>query len=248
MKIFENKTALVTGATSGLGSEIVKVLAIKGAQVIVHYNTNKEKAEKLVKELNSSESFAISEDFSEGDLDEVCGKFISNIVNKTKKIDFLINNAADQSLDPDEIVDDVIINKIMLTNVLAPQALVKACLPYFPKDSAIVNITSVESEFPFPNHSLYASSKAALKRYSELAAIELAEKNIRCNAVSPGLIYREDLYQTWPDGLKKWNEKAPIKRPVSAIEVANTVSFLLSQESSGITGTTITVDGGWSVA
>ena len=52
MKIFENKTALVTGATSGLGSEIVKVLAIKGAQVIVHYNTNKEKAEKLVKELN----------------------------------------------------------------------------------------------------------------------------------------------------------------------------------------------------
>ena len=79
-------------------------------------------------------------------------------------------------LDPDEIVDDVIINKIMLTNVLAPQALVKACLPYFPKDSAIVNITSVESEFPFPNHSLYASSKAALKRYSELAAIELEKR------------------------------------------------------------------------
>ena len=250
MKKFQNKTALVTGATSGLGKEICLDLAQNGANIIIHYNKNKKEAELLANEINSFgvESYLIQEDFSQGDLDEVCEKFIKKITSEFKRIDYLVNNAADQSLDPTDPMDETILNSIMMTNVFAPQALVKACLNQFSENSAIVNITSIEANFPFPNHSLYAASKAALTRYTELASIELAELKVRCNAVAPGLIYRDGLEQSWPEGLKNWIEKAPIKRPVTASEVAKTVSFLLSNDASGITGVSVTVDGGWSVA
>ena len=250
MKKFQNKTALVTGATSGLGKEICLDLAENGANIIVHYNKNRKDAELLIDEIKKFkvETYLIQADFSIGDLDEVCGKFIKEITTNFKTIDYLINNAADQSLDPTDPMDETILNSIMMTNVFAPQALVKACLGQFPENSAIVNITSIEANFPFPNHSLYAASKAALTRYTELASIELAEKKIRCNAVAPGLIYRDGLEKSWPEGLKNWIEKAPLKRPVTASEVAKTVSFLLSSDASGITGVSVTVDGGWSVA
>lgn len=250
MKKFQNKTALVTGATSGLGKEICLDLAENGANIIVHYNKNRKDAELLIDEIKkfNVETYLIQADFSIGDLDEVCGKFIKDITTNFKTIDYLINNAADQSLDPTDPMDETILNSIMMTNVFAPQALVKACLGQFPENSAIVNITSIEANFPFPNHSLYAASKAALTRYTELASIELAEKKIRCNAVAPGLIYRDGLEKSWPEGLKNWIEKAPLKRPVTASEVAKIVSFLLSSDASGITGVSVTVDGGWSVA
>ncbi len=250
MTKFQNKIALVTGASSGLGKVIALELAKNGADVVVHFNKNKNKADELAKEIEKLgvKAFLFSEDFSDGDLDEVCGRYIKKVVDVTKKIDFLVNNAANQSLDPEDPMDETVMHSIMMTNVFAPQALVKACLDYFPENSAIVNITSVEANFPFPNHSLYAASKAALTRYTELAAIELAERKVRCNAVAPGLIYRDDLEKTWLDGFNKWVNKAPIKRPVTASEVAKTVSFLLSEDSSGITGVSVSVDGGWSVA
>lgn len=250
MKNFQNKTALVTGATSGIGKEICTELAENGANIVIHFNKNKKEAELLatsIKALNV-EAYLIQEDFSQGDLDEVCGKFIKKITSEFKTIDFLVNNAANQSLDSTDPMDEIILNSIMMTNVFAPQALVKACLDQFPENSAIVNITSIEANFPFPNHSLYAASKAALTRYTELAAIELADIKVRCNAVAPGLVYRDGLEKSWPEGLKNWNEKSPIKRPVTANEVAKTVSFLLSNDASGITGVSVTVDGGWSVA
>ena len=247
---FTNKVALVTGASSGLGAEIALQLASEGAQVVVHYNKNKKGAEEvvsLIKQQNGT-AFLVQSDLSSGNLDQVAEKMISEVLKQVSTIDYLINNAADQTLDPEDPMDEEVMNSIMFTNVLAPQAIVKACLNIFKPGSAIVNITSVEAEHPFPNHSLYAASKAALTRYTELAAVELAALGVRCNAVAPGLVDRDGLDKSWPEGLKKWNDRSPIKRPVTAGEVANTVSFLLSDDASGITGISVSVDGGWSVA
>ena len=242
---FSNKVALVTGASSGLGKEIALQLANEGAQVVVHYNNNKKGAEEVVAQIKkqNDQAFLVQSDLSTGNLDQVAEKMISEVLKQVSTIDYLINNAADQTLDPEDPMDEIVMNSIMFTNVLAPQAIVKACLNVFKPGSAIVNITSVEAEHPFPNHSLYASSKAALTRYTELAAL-----GVRCNAVAPGLVNRDGLDKSWPEGLKKWNERSPNKRPVTASEVAKTVSFLLSDEASGITGIAVSVDGGWSVA
>ena len=247
---FTNKVALVTGASSGLGAEIALQLASEGAQVVVHYNKNKKGAEEVVSQIKQQNgiAFLVQSDLSTGNLDQVAEKMISEVLKQVSTIDYLINNAADQTLDPEDPMDEEVMNSIMFTNVLAPQAIVKACLNIFKPGSAIVNITSVEAEHPFPNHSLYASSKAALTRYTELAAVELAALGVRCNAVAPGLVDRDGLDKSWPEGLKKWNDRSPIKRPVTAGEVANTVSFLLSDDASGITGISVSVDGGWSVA
>ena len=241
-----NKKIQVTG----LGKEIALQLANDGAQVVVHYNKNKKGAEEVFSQIKqqNGQTFLVQSDLSTGNLDQVAEKMISEVLKQVSTIDYLINNAADQTLDPEDPMDEEVMNSIMFTNVLAPQAIVKACLNIFKPGSAIVNITSVEAEHPFPNHSLYASSKAALTRYTELAAVELAALGVRCNAVAPGLVNRDGLDKSWPEGVKKWNERSPIKRPVTASEVAKTVSFLLSDEASGITGISVSVDGGWSVA
>ena len=156
IKRFENKVALVTGASSGLGKEIALKLAQEGAQVVIHYKSNEKAAQEVVAEINKSgaKAFSVKSDLSKGNLDDVAEKLVSEILEKVTTIDYLVNNAADQSLDPEDPLDDEVMNSIMFTNVLAPQAIVKACLNIFKPGNAIVNITSIEAEHPFPNHYL----------------------------------------------------------------------------------------------
>jgi NAD(P)-dependent dehydrogenase (short-subunit alcohol dehydrogenase family) len=108
----------------------------------------------------------------------------------------------------------------------------------------VVLIGSVEGLAPFPGHSAYAASKAAVQSLTASLATELAPT--RVNAVLPGLIDREGLAQAWPAGWDWWCATAPLGRPVHAEEVAAAVVFLASLESSGITGASLVVDAGWS--
>jgi NAD(P)-dependent dehydrogenase (short-subunit alcohol dehydrogenase family) len=109
---------------------------------------------------------------------------------------------------------------------------------------AIVNITSIESENPAPNHSHYNAAKGGVLMFTRASAYELAPHGIRVNAVAPGLIWREGLERDWPDGVQRWQKTAPLKRLGLPDDVADACLFLASPAARWITGASLLVDGG----
>jgi NAD(P)-dependent dehydrogenase (short-subunit alcohol dehydrogenase family) len=109
---------------------------------------------------------------------------------------------------------------------------------------AIVNITSIEAENPAPNHSHYNASKGGVLMYTRAAASELGQYGIRVNAVAPGLIWKDNIEQTWPAGVARWRQAAPLGRLGMPEDVADACLFLVSPAARWITGASLTVDGG----
>src|SRR5690625_3480396 len=111
---------------------------------------------------------------------------------------------------------------------------------------SITHIASVEASLPAPNHAHYASSKAGVKMHARAAALELGPANIRVNSVSPGLIDRGDLAQTWPQGRDSWLAAAPLGRTGTPDEIGDACVFLASPLARWITGHDLVVNGGMS--
>ena len=110
----------------------------------------------------------------------------------------------------------------------------------------VVVVGSIEGLRPAPTHTPYAVAKAALHHLTAAAAAELGARGIRVVAVAPGLVDREGLEEAWPEGVERCRRASALGRPVTAREVAATIAFLASPAASGITGTTVTIDAGWS--
>jgi len=125
-------------------------------------------------------------------------------------------------------------------------ALLHRAAARFAEGGVVVVVGSIEGLRPTSTHTPYAVAKAALHHLTAAAAAELGARGIRVVAVAPGLVDRAGLAQAWPEGVERWRRATALGRPVTAREVAATIAFLASPEASGITGTTVTVDAGWS--
>ena len=238
------RTALVTGATAGLGRVIAVTLAARGARVAVHGRT-REATDPVVAIISEAGGAAVGVHADLSDAAAAAARLVDQAEAQLGAIDLLVNCAADQRLDAAAARALDVWRQILEVNLLAAVDLTRLVCQRAPRpaDVSVVHAASVEALAPFPGHAAYAASKAALVSFTAAAAGELAPSRI--NAVAPGLIDRPGLAEAWPRGVEWWAEVTPLRRPVESREVAEAVAFLSSPAASGITGVTLPVDGGW---
>ena len=245
MKLLENKVAIVTGGSRGIGKAICQSFAENGCNVAFTYNNSKESAENLENELNSLgvKSKAYKSDASNHD-DAL--KLIDDVLSDFEKIDILVNNAGIKKdnllmrMEKDDF--DAVIN----TNLSSVFNLTKASIKTFLKQrsGSIINISSVVGVKGNAGQSNYSASKAGIIGFSKSVALELGSRNIRSNVIAPGFI-ETDMTDSLPeDVIKSWKESIPLKRGGNPSDVGNACVFLASDLSSYITGQVLHVDGG----
>lgn len=246
MKNLENKVAIVTGGNSGIGYAAAADLVSKGAEVIVT-GRNKESLAKAETELNVTGIVADQSDL----------KSIDNLVEEVKakigKVDILFLNAGVASFAPLELAPEDHYDTIMNVNTKGVYFTVQKLLPILNDGASIIFNTSINAHVGMPNSSVYAASKAAVLSFNKVFAVELAPRKIRVNAVSPGPVEtpldgKLGLQKEEVEGFGTvLGEKILLKRFAQSSEIAKTVSFLASDDSSFITGTEIVIDGGLTV-
>lgn len=240
-----DKVAIVTGASRGIGREVAKTLAEKGAAVIVNYNGSAARAEEVVKEIEAAGGKAEAVQCNVSDFAKA-GEFIDYVVKKYGRVDILVNNAGitrDNLLmkmseeDFDAVIDTNLKGAFNCIKHLSRQMLKQ-------KSGRIINMASVTGVTGNAGQANYGASKAGLIGMTKCVAREMASRGITCNAVAPGFIVTE-MTDVLSDTIKEnITAQIPMKRFGSTRDIANTVAFLASEEAGYITGQVICVDGG----
>ncbi|EOC4792913.1 3-oxoacyl-[acyl-carrier-protein] reductase [Staphylococcus aureus] len=239
------KSALVTGASRGIGRSIALQLAEGGYNVAVNYAGSKEKAEAVVEEIKAKgvDSFAIQANVA--DADEVKA-MIKEVVSQFGSLDVLVNNAGitrDNLLmrmkeqEWDDVIDTNLKGVFNCIQKATPQMLRQ-------RSGAIINLSSVVGAVGNPGQANYVATKAGVIGLTKSAARELASRGITVNAVAPGFIV-SDMTDALSDELKEQMlTQIPLARFGQDTDIANTVAFLASDKAKYITGQTIHVNGG----
>ncbi len=247
----EEKVAIVTGSSKGIGKAIAKALAEQGATVVIS-SRDQEACDAVVKEFEKDGLKAVGIACHIGKADER-----NNLVAQTKAklggIDILINNAAiNPVFGPIEEAEEGIFDKIMDVNVKAPWMLSNLVMPSMQErgGGSIINIASVEALTPGLGLGLYSTSKAALLMLSKNQAKEWGKHAIRVNAICPGLIKTKFSAALWQNEkiLQKIEKALPSSRMGTPEEMTGVVCLLASEAGSYMTGGVYTADGGYMIA
>ncbi|RBQ11468.1 SDR family NAD(P)-dependent oxidoreductase [Pedobacter miscanthi] len=248
MKNLENKVAVVTGASKGIGASIAKHFAAAGAKVVVNYASSKEGADRVVKEITENGGLAIAVQADISDEADVIRLF-----QETDKafgaLDILVNNAVYQGYLPIEQVSADAFHKHFNVNVLGPILTIQASLKAFGnKGGNVINISSGASKYPLPGASLYSATKAALDAITIALSKELGAKNIRINSILPGATDTEGANSAGvtpgSEYEKMFVSKTPLGRRGLPEDIAKAAVFLASDDAAWITGEQIGVSGG----
>lgn len=236
----QEKVAIVTGGSRGIGTAVVSELASRGAKVFFTYNRSDEAAAEVEKA-----SGAVKVKCSQTDGEQIASA-VDSIVASEGKIDILVNNAGITSDQFIMMMPQEEWTKVLDTNINGAFRWAKSvCRPMMTaRQGAIINIASVSGLLGIAGQTNYAASKGALLSFSRALAAELGPKGIRVNAVVPGFI-ETDMTARMPRQIKHQNlDRILLHRFGKPSEVARAVAFLASEDSSYIIGQTIVVDGG----
>ncbi len=245
MRLLENKTVVITGASRGIGRGIALVLAKHGANIAFTYSRSVDSAITLTDEITSlgvkckayQSNAAIFEDSQ---------KLIEQVLLDFETIDVLINNAG---ITKDNLLmrmNEEDFDKVIEVNLKSVFNMVKAVQRIFLKNrkGSIINISSIVGVKGNAGQSNYAASKAGIIGFSKSVALELGSRNIRSNVIAPGFIQTEMTDKLNEDVVNQWISGIPLKRGGIPEDVANLCLFLASDLSTFITGQVINVDGG----
>ena len=247
MSKLAGKVAVVTGASKGIGAGIAKALGAAGASVVVNYASDKAGAEKVVAEITGNGGKAVAVGASVAKSAEI-DQLFSQAKKAFGKVDILVNNAGVYSFSPIESITEEEIQRQFGTNVTGLLLTSKAAVAQFGPDGGnIINIGSVVSETTLPQSAIYTGTKGAVDAITRVLAKELGPKNIRVNAVNPGLTATEGNASF--RGADNPFEKAEVaKTPLGRIgypdDIADVVTFIASDDARWITGSLLQAAGG----
>lgn len=240
----ENKTILISGASSGIGAKAAEVIAKQGAKVVLTAR-NEESLKKLIAKLPGQEHKYIKADLT-NNLD------IEKIVNEMDNLDGIVNSAGIVNPFPVKFIDQEHIDKMFNINFNAPVLLTSKLLraQKLNSNASVVFMSSISSKFSHKGGALYSSSKSAINMYSKTIALEHATNRIRSNVICAAMVKTKMFDEAANTVSKEMMEKHGGDYPLGfgyPIDIANAIVFLLSDASRWITGTELIMDGGLSI-
>ncbi|MGB0892339.1 MAG: 3-oxoacyl-[acyl-carrier-protein] reductase [Flavobacteriaceae bacterium] len=245
MKLLENKTAIITGASRGIGRGIAVEFAKQGANIAFTYSSSVDAAVALENELKALGVNAKGYQSNAADFD-AAQELAKEVQAEFGSIDVLINNAG---ITKDNLLmriseDDF--DKVIEVNLKSVFNLTKAVIRPMMKQrkGSIINMSSVVGLKGNAGQANYAASKAGILGFSKSVALELGSRNIRSNVVAPGFIETEMTAKLDEKVVEGWRNEIPLKRGGTPEDIANACVFLASDMSAYITGQTLSVDGG----
>lgn len=244
-RLLEGKTALITGASRGIGRGIALKMAEEGANVAFTYLSSPDKAKALEEELKKFNIKAKGYQSDAADF-KAAEQLINDVLADYGTLDVVVNNAG---ITRDNLLmrmSEEHFDEVLRTNLKSVFNITKAAQRPMLKQrkGSIINISSVVGVKGNAGQANYAASKAGIIGFTKSIALELGSRNIRCNAIAPGFIETEMTGALNEETVKQWRESIPLKRGGTPEDVANCVVFLASDLSAYITGQTINVDGG----
>jgi 3-oxoacyl-[acyl-carrier protein] reductase len=247
MSKLTNKVAVVTGASKGIGADIAKALAAEGASVVVNYASSKEGADRVVAAIASRGGKAIA---VQGDVSKQAD--ITRLFAETKKafgqLDIVVNNAGVYQFAPlDQITEEAFHSQFNL-NVLGLLLTTKEATKYFNGDGgSVINISSAVTTLYPPGSSTYTATKASVDAITDILSKELGPRNIRVNAINPGIVETEGTHTAGfigSDFDKGFVAQTPLGRIGQPDDISPAAVFLASSDSKYMTGQTLNISGG----
>ena len=247
MSKLQDKVAIVTGASKGIGASIAKHLAAEGAAVVVNYASSKDGADRVVSEILKNGGRAVAVQANVAKHADIRRLFTE--ANKAfGRLDILVNNAGIYEFSPIEDITEEHFHKLFDLNVLGLILASQEAAKHFSTEGgSIVNISSVVSTLSPPNTSVYSATKAAVDAVTRSLAKELGPRKIRVNSINPGMVETEGVHAAGiadSDFRKQIESQTPLGRIGQPRDIAPAAVFLASADSGWITGETLYISGG----
>lgn len=245
MKLLLDKTAIITGASRGIGRGIALAFAKQGCNIAFTYSSSVDAAQSLENELIATGVHAKGYQSDAADFNEA-QQLVDNVLSHFETVEILINNAG---ITKDNLLmrmGEADFDNVMNINLKSVFNMTKAIQRTFLKQrhGSLIHMSSVVGVKGNAGQANYAASKAGIIGFSKSVALELGSRNIRSNVVAPGFIETEMTDQLSEDVVRGWRDGIPLKRGGTPEDVANACVFLASDLSNYITGQVLQVDGG----